>query len=77
MDPAYLPPGGTALDRTRFYSSIVPRFTFFEKMTTLEGGQTENGGFQPGQPLILVQVLGDRPSWRTGIAHGIEEVPPT
>lgn len=49
MDPAYLRPGDTAaLDRTRFYFSLVPRFTYFEEITTLEGGNTDNGGFHPG-----------------------------
>ena len=49
MDPAYLPPGDAgSLDRTRFYFSRVPRFTYFEEIATLEGGETENGGFHPG-----------------------------
>jgi hypothetical protein len=49
LDPAYIPAGDTtALDRTRVYFSLVPRFTYFEEITTLEGGETENGGFHPG-----------------------------
>ncbi len=49
MDPAYLASEGeSALDRTRVYFSLVPRFTYFEEITTLEGGDTDNGGFHPG-----------------------------
>jgi hypothetical protein len=49
IDPAYVPPGEEpALDRTRFYFSLVPRYVYFEEITTLEGGETENGGFHPG-----------------------------
>lgn len=49
LDPAYVPPGEEPeLDRTRFYFSLVPRFTYFDEVITLEGGETENGGFHPG-----------------------------
>lgn len=49
LDPTYVPPGESMeLRRTRFYFSLVPRFTYFEEIATLEGGTTDNGGFHPG-----------------------------
>ena len=49
MDPAYVPAGETVIvDKTRYYFSLVPRFTYFEEIATLEGGDTDNGGFHPG-----------------------------
>ena len=73
MDPAYLPPGATAaLDRTRFYFSIVPRFTHFEEVATFEGGQTQNGGFHPGLDYdeeILQVLAGFHIARRSFAAH--------
>jgi hypothetical protein len=35
-------------DRWSFHISVIPRLVYFDHVATLEGGDTENGGFHPG-----------------------------
>jgi len=73
MDPGYLPPGETvSLNRPRFYFSIVPRYTYFGKIRTLEGGDTRNGGFHPGidyDDTTLQMLFGFHIAYKGLVAH--------
>ena len=44
MEPSMGPPG----DHWHVNFSIVPRYTYYDAIATMDGGDTSNGGFHPG-----------------------------
>jgi hypothetical protein len=42
------PSPGAPSDHWDFYFSIVPRYTYYDAIATMDGGDTYNGGFHPG-----------------------------
>jgi len=59
LDPVYLDPGdsGAAFDKWRAYFNLVFSKRSFRRFAPLEGGETENGGYEPK---IETDLLDDR-----------------